>query len=403
MTEGRGNGGELAVRREQDIAAAAGFDNNSSMRQVEDQVGAVSAIAREESELKAAIIVAKKFPRNEHAAYTKLLKSCERPSFAEEATYCFPRGGENVEGPSVDMAREAKRVWGNMRSGVRIVSKDEDWIHIKGYALDLETNNYVESEAKFRRLIFRKKGGWQKPDERDERELTNRIGAICERNAILQILPPDAIDDAERTAKETQRKAAAGELKQDRQAAIRRLVKAFFEISVTAEQLEAFLAHPLDLTDEQELVKLRGIWKSIQDGNSKRSDYFTVPGNPATGNTGAVDLDAILPSDAPPRPRPGTPPAAPAPAPSPAPAPAPAETSTPAADAGGAPSAEEQEAIRRREELQSKAFFCTKCNDFGSDTKAEFDKHEKDKHSAPAKPASAAPKKEGGGSGSLFK
>src|SRR5690606_35974269 len=113
---------------------------------------------------------------------------------------------------------------------------DDEQVHIRGYALDLETNTYAEAEDRFAKLIQRKRNGrtqWVEPDERDLRELVNRRGAICVRNAILQVLPADVIEDALRQSEETLRKAAAGELKQDRAGAIRRLALAFDELGVS--------------------------------------------------------------------------------------------------------------------------------------------------------------------------
>jgi len=395
MVDQRAQSTDLAPIPSKDLAAAAGFDGAGAMSEAKNQVGAAAAVAREEAELKAAIIVAKRFPRNEYDAFTKIIKACERPSFAEEAQYVFPRGGEMIDGPSAPFARSASTYWGNIRSGIRIVSKDDDWIHLKGWAHDAENNVYREEEAKFRRLIYRKKGGWQKPDERDERELTNRIGAIAERNAILKCMPNDVIEDAMRQVKETKRKAAAGELKnfQSRQDAIRRIVKAFFEVYVSAEMLVRFLGHPLEAVNEDELVKLRGIWKSISDGNSKREEYFDM--NAAQGAEeveGPITGKAISES----LPKTGT--------------------ETPAVDdkvvqrqkeleaaktgqPSGAPSAEEQERIRFREDFDSKALKCAKCPPytFATDDANEMKKHLEDKHpngNAQTKPA--APDKKGG-------
>jgi hypothetical protein len=275
-----------------EIAEAAGFESRG-LGEVADQVGAVAAIAREESELKAAIVVAKRFPRDEATAFAKLMKSCERPTMAEHAVYSFPRGGAKVEGPSISMAREAARCWGNIRFGCRIVSDDEEQLHIKGWALDLEVNNYIEEEDKFAKLIFRKKGGWQKPDERDLRELKNRRGAICVRNCLLQVLPPDVIDDAVRQVKETLRKAASGELKQNRTDAIRRLAKGFLDVGVSVDLLERKLQHKLETVTEAEIVELRGIWSSIADSNSQVKDHFQETSEPKEPE-GAVDVTAAL-------------------------------------------------------------------------------------------------------------
>src|SRR4051812_40088499 len=128
------------------VTTNGGFD---SLAIADTEAGTLANVAREESELKAAIFLARNFPRDEAKAYARLVRSCERPSFATGAQYSFPRGEVNVKGPSVDLAREGARCWGNIRYGLRIVTLDENNVHIKGYALDLESNTYAEMEDKF--------------------------------------------------------------------------------------------------------------------------------------------------------------------------------------------------------------------------------------------------------------
>ena len=239
--------------------------------------GELSIIQREESEMKAAIALARSFPRSEEQAYTQLMNSCKRPGFAEDAIYSFPRGGQTIMGPSVDLAREIARLWGNIRYGLRIVSDDGKRIHVKGYAYDLQTNTLVEAEDSFARLIYRKNQGWIEPDERDLRELINRRGAICVRNAILQVMPPDVVEDAMRQVQATMEKAANGEMEQDRTATVRRLCVAYSQVGVTVDMLAQHLGHPVDLITADELAKLRAIYKSIVDGNSRREEHFTMP------------------------------------------------------------------------------------------------------------------------------
>lgn len=270
--------------RPMDAGALAGFEGSAAnVGAIANQVGAVASVAREEAEVKAAIVLARRFPRDEAAAYTKIMRSCDRPGFAEGAAYRFPRGGQNVTGPSVDLARELARCWGNVRYGLRVVSADADTIHIKGYAYDCETNNYTEAEDKFARLVQRKNKGtgvteWVPPDERDTRELVNRRGAICVRNAILQLMPPDLIDDALERTTTTMRKAAAGEIKQDPAQAMRRMAAAFAEFGVTSEMLAKKLGHSLAEMSPDELASLRQIYASIRDGQSKREEYFEIGG-----------------------------------------------------------------------------------------------------------------------------
>ncbi len=267
--------------------ALVGFESGDTSL-VETEVGAAAAVAREEVEVKAAIFMARRNPRDEAAAYTKLMRATKRPTFAEGARYLFQRGGRNIEGPSVKMSREMARCWGNIRYGVRVISLDADYVHIKGWAFDAETNAYVESEDKFERLIYRKRGGWVRPDERDLRELVNKRGAICVRNSILQIMPPDIVDDMMREVKETMRKAAQGEIEQDREAAIRRMAVAFNDYGVTTEMLREHVGHDLETVTADELTELRGIYTSIRDGQAQVDEFFA---RARQQTNGAAELD----------------------------------------------------------------------------------------------------------------
>lgn len=252
--------------------------------------GGIAAVAREEAEIKAAIVLAMQHPRDEAKAYTTLLKSCERPRFADAAQYEFERGGSTIKGPSIDLAREMARVWGNMRYGIRVVSDDGKSVHIKGYCTDMQTNNTSEFEDKFAKLIQRKvfnevtkrkdKTAWVIPDERDLRELVFRRGAILVRNAILTLIPPDIIDEACAKCDETLDMAAKNEIKTDRVGAIRRMAATFDELGVTTEMLKQFLGHDLESTNADELAKLRRIFKSISDGQSTRDEHFKFVGAP---------------------------------------------------------------------------------------------------------------------------
>lgn len=269
----------------------SGFqDSAANVSDLAVHAGTASTIAREEAEVKAAIVLARQCPRNELGAYTRIMRSCERPTFAEKARYSFPRGKQQIEGASVQMAREMARCWGNIRTGIRIVSIDDQLVHVKGYAYDMETNAYVENEAKFNRLVQRKdrqtgETRWVQPDERDLRELVNKHGAMCVRNSILQILPPDIKEDALTKVKATIQAAASGELKQDRGAAIKRLVLAFSELQITTAMLTDYLGHEIELVTDEEVADLRGVYTSIRDGQAKREEYFSVNGGkPAEGN-----------------------------------------------------------------------------------------------------------------------
>lgn len=220
-------------------------------------------------EIQGCITIALKFPRNEDEAYGALMKSCQRPSFAEKASYKFPRGGQDIKGPSAHLAREAGRVWKNIRYGFEIIRDDDTNIHLRGWAWDMQTNTRVTQDAHFKKLVFRKKGGWVIPDERDLRELVNKHGSIAERNCLLKLIPSDFIEDAMGTAAQTLR----GDTAQDIDGHRKRMIVAFAGLNVSVGDLEGYLGNPLKQASPDQIADLRTIFKSIQDGQSRWSDY----------------------------------------------------------------------------------------------------------------------------------
>lgn len=246
------------------------------------ELAPTGAAAEKQFEIQSAIVIARRFPRNEDEAFAKLMKACSRTTFAEDASYNFPRGGQNVDGPSVNLAREAARVWGNIRYGVDVIRDDEGSRQIRGWAWDLETNVKVTAEDDFQKLVYRKKGGWVRPDERDLRELTNRRGAILVRNCILQLLPKDLIEDARTTCGETLK----SEAKKNPDSARKRIITAFQQINVSPLMLEQHLGHALSACSPDEITRLREIFVSIRDGNSTWAEY--VEPKAATGEAGGV-------------------------------------------------------------------------------------------------------------------
>ena len=261
--------------------------------------GVAAAQSREMHELQTLFTVAHSVGRDRAKAWDELMLTCQRPGFAAGAEYRFPRGGNDITGPSVKLAREAARCWGWIVYDIRIVADVGDERHIRGVALDLISGVRVAVEDHFKKLVQRKRGGdtqWVEPDERDLRELTYRRGAICVRNAILQVLPPDMIEVALDTSRRFQIGKAAEDLKKDRRGVIQALVQAYNRFNVTEEQLvEHIDGRPLAEIVPDELCDLRAIWTSIKDGNTSAASHF---GRSAirTAETEALDKALAGPS-----------------------------------------------------------------------------------------------------------
>lgn len=267
--------------------------SGNSIEAVADTAGDLAVVTREQTEIQSAIIAAKRFRRNEQECFVRAIKAFQRPTMADAAIYSFPRGGKAVEGPSVGCARELARIWGNIRYGLRVVSNNGDRLHIKAFALDLETNTYVEAEDEFSKLIQRKnkytgEPQWIQPDERDLRELMNRRGAIAIRNSILQLLPSDLIDDVLKTARHTLQKDASQSLEQNREEVVKRLVVSFDRVGVSVSMLETFLKHKLDVITAEEVAALRQIHQSLTEGVAKREEFFKFDGASAQEESSAT-------------------------------------------------------------------------------------------------------------------
>ena len=231
------------------------------------------------AEVQAAAVLAMNRPRDERASWNRVAKSCQRPGFADGAEYSYERGDSTVAGPSVKLAREMARCWGNIRYGIRVLSMDEDTVHIEGWAWDLETNSRVSSEAKFGRKVQRKQGRdtvWVPADERNLRELVNKHGAIAVRNSILQLLPPDMVDEALKLARKTLSGAAQEKLEENRDEVVAKVTLAWRAFEVTQAMLEGHLDRPADNWTGEDVAKLRAMYQSVRDGNSDVSEYFDV-------------------------------------------------------------------------------------------------------------------------------
>lgn len=239
-----------------------------------EQEGQLRAAA--EAEIRAAVMVAVQMRRNESGAYGRMMEAAQRPSFQDKAVYSYPRGGQKIIGPSVNLAREFARVWGNIRHGFDVVSDDGEYVQVIGYAWDMESNTKSTQGARFRCLVQRKRDGatkWVVPDERDKRELINKHGAIAQRNALLQVLPRDMVEDIVEACLSNAEKA----IRNDMEAARKKLAKAFGELSIPLGEVEEMIGCELQHMKPDDISQLRQVYASIKDGNTTWRDHHRPP------------------------------------------------------------------------------------------------------------------------------
>jgi hypothetical protein len=149
--------------------------------------------ARAVAEVAAAVQVAQQCPRDMNRAWAEMEASCHRLGLASRAFYSVKNRGN---GPTVHLARELARIWGNLDYGVHELSRDDErgMSEIRAYAWDQQTN--VRSSRTFQ-VPHRRMGGGAKLTDLTDIYLNNQnIGARAVRECILSALPADFVEDA---------------------------------------------------------------------------------------------------------------------------------------------------------------------------------------------------------------
>lgn len=257
---------------------------------------------RAAAEVQGRIIVAKQFPRDRAAAFQRAMDACQRPGLANSAVYSFPRGGQKVEGPSIRLAEELARCWGNIEYGLRELSRRNGESEMEAFAWDLETNTRSVQNFTVRHIRDTRGGGKSLTDERDVYEITANMGARRLRSRILAILPPELVDSAINACVQTRRSGGNLPLA-DR---VLQMTAAFAKLGVTPEMIAARLEHPVDQSNPDEISEMLGIYTSINDSMSKVSDWFGPKAtNPAISeNADAFEKAAAGKADPEPKPKP---------------------------------------------------------------------------------------------------
>lgn len=250
-------------------------NNNLSVQDQEQLPNSPQAemmVSRQMQEVQAAMVAAKRFPRDEMAAINRIKATCQRPTLAAQAVYRYPRGGQSVSGPSIRLAEALAQNWGNIDTGIVELENTRGTSTMMAYAWDLETNTRVTKIFTVEHKRDTKQGSKALTDGRDIYEATANFGARRQRACILSIVPGDVVDMAVEECKAT----VASADKRPVDEILTELTKAFKAINVTKEQLEKYFDKQLTVMTKEDLVDLRAVYKAIKDGQSKAEDYFGV-------------------------------------------------------------------------------------------------------------------------------
>ena len=221
------------------------------------------------AEVQSAIILVKKFPRNQMEAMDRILTACQRPGLAEQALYSYSRGGTEITGPSIRIAEAIAQNWGNISFGIRELEQRNGESTVEAFCWDIETNVKQVKTFQVKHQRHTKKGSYALEDPRDIYELTANQGARRLRACILGIIPGDVVDAATEECEKTL-KAKADTSPEG----IKRLLAAFDPYKVTKEQIEKRIQRRIDTITPAQLVQLKKIYNSLKDNMSAPADWF---------------------------------------------------------------------------------------------------------------------------------
>ncbi|MCV7255270.1 hypothetical protein H7J86_24205 [Mycobacterium hackensackense] len=239
------------------------------------------------AEMQAAVIVSQSNPRDDVAAEREMESVCRRPEMAEQAFYQVDRTFR----PSVHLARELARIWGNLDYGVKELDRDDQHgvSEVLAFAWDVQKNS--RSSRVFLNPHQRTEGALrvELTDLQDIYLSNQNVGARAVREVIFSILPRWFVEKAQNICRLTL-EAGDGTPLHLRIAA---MVGAFDSLGVTEAQLEARLEHDRNTWTPADLAQLTVLANSIRRGEVRSDELFTP-----TAKSSAI-ADEIAPASSP--------------------------------------------------------------------------------------------------------
>jgi hypothetical protein len=280
--------GDSLARADGSVAIAQtkeGFGTNEIVRA--NEMATVALAARAKAEIEARYIVAMKNPRDLDTVRIKLLKECARPGFAAVARYRKPVGKKDgkeqfIEGPSIRFAEAAIRYMGNIAAEPSVTWDDDQRRGVRVTVTDIESNVSYSTDFVVPKTVERKflKKGQQPLGSRTnsygdlvyivqatDDEVAMKVAALVSkalRTQGLRLLPGDILEECMDKVVDVQE----SEVKDDPDAAKKRLLDAFAKLNIMPTHLSAYLGHDIATISPKELVDLRAVYSAIADGET---------------------------------------------------------------------------------------------------------------------------------------
>ena len=257
---------------------------NNTLAQTARTISQATAIeqARAVAEVQSAIVVAQQCPRDMDRAVNEMRDSCGRLAMAQHAFYSVPNRGN---GPTVHLARELARIWGNLSYGVKELHRDDEagMSEVQAFAWDVQHN--TRSERTFQSPHVRMKSGKRQPliDIDDIYRSNQNTGAKAVRECLFTLMPRWFVEEAQDICKRTLEHGEGKPL----EVRIADMTHAFKGIGVTVEQLEAKIGRKRGSWTAGDVAQMTIVYTSItRDGLPKDAEFPepVVTANDILGN-----------------------------------------------------------------------------------------------------------------------
>lgn len=319
MTQNANGSAELVRVPQAGEVAQQGF--SSGQLEVRGETATSTLAAQARAAVEARFVMALRRPRDIDQVRVKLLAACSRRGFAEAAWYSKPVGKQYneetgkwedkyAEGLSIRFAEEAARVMGNLMPETYAIYDDPRKRIVRIATTDLESNLIYVKDITVEKSVERRslRKGQQALGERynsygekvyivvaSDDDMNKKESAIISkvmRDQINRMVPSDIKEECQRKIFETMENAAS----QDPAAEKKKVMDAFAAVGIEPKHLKEYLGHDLDTLSPPEIVKLRGIYSAIKEGETTWSSIMEQKNE---GDGGGKPVDGDKPKEPP--------------------------------------------------------------------------------------------------------
>ena len=244
------------------------------------------------AEVQAAVMVAQANPRNVFGAYAAMRTACARLHLAERARFSVVNRGT---GPTIHLARELARIWGNLDGGVRELRRDDDVSEVLAYAWDQEANVRMSRSFIVPHLRMAKDDNdrpIRKPlfDLQDVYLNNQNVGARALRECLFSLMPAEYVDEAIRLCRDTVKRGDGVPLEKR----IDNMISHYAAMGVKVRQIETRVGRRRGQWTAEDVAELAIVHSSIQRGDTTAADEFP----PETVTVTELHTQATPPSPA---------------------------------------------------------------------------------------------------------